>query len=327
MAAKTGDHITQGFNSSGFCMSSRVLITGASGFIGRHCLRGLAAAGYEVHATTWRDPAPQIPHATWHQVDLLRAREAAALIAQVQPSHLLHFAWYAVPGKYPGAPENLAWCSATIELVAAFARAGGRRAVFAGSCFEYDFSYGYCDEALTCARPNTFYGVCKNATREIVAGYSRQFGLSAAWGRIFHLFGPYESEGRLVPSVIRAMLREELARCSDGRQIRDFLHVEDVAEAFVAILSSDVQGSVNIGSGSPVSVRKVIETIAELMAGRERIRLGALAPRPDDPPLLLPNVRRLREEVGWEPRFSLEQGLVETIEWWRARAGCAEPVR
>ena len=298
-------------------MNKRVLITGATGFIGRHALVPLAAAGYEIHAVTSGDPAPRPAHGEWHRADLLQAGAVERLIAEVKPTHLLHFAWYAVPGRYPTSPENLRWCNATTRLLAAFAESGGRRAVFAGSCFEYDFSYGYCTEDLTPSRPGTFYGVCKNATREIVAGFARQFGLSAAWGRIFHLFGPYEAESRLVPSVIRSLLQGEVARCSHGRQIRDFLHVQDTADAFVALLESEVQGTVNIGSGEPIALRQLIETGAALLGRPDLVRLGALAPRPDDPPLLLSNVRKLREEVGWQARFSLEEGLRQTIAWWR----------
>jgi nucleoside-diphosphate-sugar epimerase len=298
-------------------MNRRVLLTGASGFIGRHALAPLAATGYEVHAVTSRNATPEATNCDWHRADFLQASDIAAVIEMVKPSHLLHFAWYAVPGKYPSAPENLRWCNATIELLAAFANAGGKRAVFAGSCFEYDFSYGYCVEDRTPSNPGTFYGVCKNATREIVEGFCRQFGLSAAWARIFHLFGPYEPAGRLVPSVVGALLKGEPARCSHGRQIRDFLYVEDVATAFVALLDSNICGTVNIGSGEPTSLRHLVTSLAMTTGAPGMVEFGALPSRPDDPPLLVPDVRRLREEVGWHPRLTLEDGLQRTVAWWR----------
>lgn len=302
-------------------MNERVLITGATGFIGRHALTPLRVAGYEIHAVTSRDPGPRAADTEWHRTDLMDADALARLVVAVKATHLLHFAWYAVPGRYPTAPENLAWCNATNRLLAVFAEAGGRRAVFAGSCFEYDFDYGYCTEELTPARPGTFYGVCKNATREIIAGFARQFGLSTAWGRIFHLYGPYEAENRLVPAVVRPLLRGEVARCGQGRQIRDFLHVQDIGEAFVALLASEVRGTVNIGSGEPVALRRLIELAAAIIGRPDLVNLGAMPPRPDDPPLLIPNVRRLREEVGWRARFSLDEGLRDTIAWWRTAGG------
>jgi nucleoside-diphosphate-sugar epimerase len=298
-------------------MNKRILITGATGFIGRHALGPLAAAGYEIHAATSRDSAPQPASVEWHRIDLLQTDAVCKLIDEVKPTHLLHFAWYAVPGQYPTSSENLRWCNATTGLLDAFAVSGGRRAVFAGSCFEYDSRYGYCTEDLTPSMPVTLYGVCKNATRELVAGLARRFELSTAWGRIFHLFGPHEAQNRLVPSVIRSLLRGEVARCGHGRQVRDFLYVQDTADAFVALLESEVQGTVNIGSGEPIALRQLIETVAMLVGRPDLVKLGALPPRADDPPLLLANVRKLREEVRWQRRFSLEEGLQHTISWWR----------
>jgi len=296
----------------------RVLLTGASGFIGRHCLRPLHEAGYEVHAVSSREVARPAGEARWHRADLLEPGVGADLVAAVRPTHLLHFAWYAVPGRYPSAPENLRWSAATGELLAAFAGTGGERAVFAGTCFEYDFSYGYCTEDLTPATPGTFYGVCKNATREIVAGFARQFGLSTAWGRIFHLFGPYEAPGRLVPAVTRALLAGKEAPCSHGQQVRDFLHVQDVADAFVALLGSTAQGTVNISSGEPLALRDLIQLLATHVGRPDLIKLGVLPPRPDDPPVLFANTRKLREVVGWKPRLTLDEGLRQTVEWWRS---------
>jgi nucleoside-diphosphate-sugar epimerase len=301
-------------------MKRSVLITGASGFIGRHCLNVLGAAGYEVHAVTSRGVVPHATTCEWHQADLLRSSDISRVIEVVKPSHLLHFAWYAVPGQYPSSPENLRWSTSTMQLLAAFANAGGSRAVFAGSCFEYDFGYGYCVEDLTPSNPATFYGVCKNAAREVVAGFHRQFGLSAAWGRIFHLFGPHETPGRLVPAVAAALLKGEPARCTEGRQIRDFLYVEDVAEAFVALLTSDVCGTVNIGSGEPISLRHLVSSLATIIGAPRMVEFGAFPSRPGDPPLLVPDVRRLREEVGWHPRVSLDEGLERTAAWWREHA-------
>jgi len=295
----------------------RVLVTGATGFVGRHALLPLVAGGYDVHALSWHAPATETEGVRWHRANLLDTAEVERILSTICPSQLLHFAWYALPSDYRTSPENLRWCAATIQLLAAFANAGGSRAVFAGSCFEYDFGYGYCVEDRTPSNPDTFYGVCKNAARGVVAGFCRQFRLSAAWGRIFHLFGPHEPPGRLVPAVVTALLKGEPARCTHGRQIRDFLHVEDVAAAFVALLTSDVRGTVNIGSGEPISLRHLVTRLAATVGARQMVEFGVLPSRPDDPPLLIPDVHRLHEEVGWHPRLTLEDGLEHTVAWWR----------
>lgn len=294
----------------------RVLVTGATGFIGRNVLSPLMQRGFEVHAV--RHAAPAAGEAVrWHEADLLDPTAAKALMRSIRPSHLLHLAWYAVPRDYRESPRNLDWCRAGIELVAEFAANGGRRAVLAGSCFEYDLSYGYCSEGRTPNSPSTFYGVCKNSTREVVSGFSQQAGLSSVWGRIFYLYGPHEAPTRLVPSVILSLLRGERARCTHGRQLRDFLHVEDVAGAFVALLDSEVQGTVNIGSGEPVTIRSIVSRIADLMEAGDRIDFGAIEAAATDPPAVIADVRRLRDEVGWRPRWTLEEGLAETVRWWK----------
>ncbi len=297
----------------------RVLVTGATGFIGRHSLPRLLESGYEVHAVSGQR-APETPDRdiVWHRANLLEPGEAASLIEKTRPSHLLHFAWYAVPGKYWTAPENLAWVSATVNLMQVFSDHGGWRAVMAGSCAEYDWKFDYCSERFTPCRPATLYGACKHATQILLDGWSRQTGMSSAWGRIFFLYGPGEYPSRLVPSVIDSLLRNEPARCTHGNQVRDFMHVEDVAGAFVALLDSDARGAVNIASGTAVPLKQVVHSIADQMNKRELIQLGAVPAPVCEPGALIADVGRLRDEVGFRPRYDLEQGIARTIEYMKS---------
>jgi len=295
--------------------STRVLVTGATGFIGRWTIDALLAAGYEVHAvtsgiTTLRDEV------VWHRADLLEAGAADAVLSAVRPSHLLHLAWYAKPGQFWTSLANYRWLEASIALVRAFAEHGGRRIVMAGTCAEYDWRHGFCSEYVTPRRPATPYGVCKNATFDTLMSFAEHASLSAAWGRVFFLYGPHEPEARLVPSVITAILRDETARCTHGNQIRDFLHVADVAGAFAALLASDVRGGVNIASGIPVAIRDVVLATAYELGAPERVQFGALEAPPDEPPLLVGDARRLRNDVGWAPRYDLATGIAQTVEWW-----------
>jgi nucleoside-diphosphate-sugar epimerase len=294
----------------------KVLLTGASGFVGRHCVPLLAAKGYEVHAVSRQRAAAELQGVHWHAVDLLTPGSCTELLNQVQPEYLLHLAWYAEPGKFWQAPENLEWVRASLELLQAFPKNGGKRLVAAGTCAEYEWSGGECKEAATPLLPSTLYGSCKHALEQVLHAWARQSEFSSAWGRIFFLYGPGEHPSRLVAYVIRALLRGEPALCSDGTQIRDFLHVEDVASAFVALLESDVQGAVNIASGKPVAVREVIEQIGQSMGRAELIRFGA-RPAGTEPAALWANVERLTNEVKWRSRYQLKEGLEQTIDWWR----------
>jgi nucleoside-diphosphate-sugar epimerase len=259
--------------------------------------------------------APPAVH--WHKADLLDTEQVSALLADTRPTHLLHCAWYAVPGKYWTATENFRWVEAGQQLLKAFANQGGQRVVGVGSCAEYDWSDGHCSELTTPLKPATTYGECKHAFQLLLAAFSKQQKLSAAWGRLFFLYGAHEPWERLVASVIRSLLREEPARCSHGRQVRDFLYVQDAADALVALLDSDVLGPVNIASGVPVAVHEVVQEIANQLERPNLIRLGALPASENEPPVLLAGVVRLRDEVGWSPRYDLPRGLAETINWWK----------
>ncbi|HEX8557332.1 MAG TPA: NAD(P)-dependent oxidoreductase [Pyrinomonadaceae bacterium] len=311
----------------------RALVTGATGFVGRHCPAELASRGYEVHAVTSREVAPGAESESesesesgaagveWHRANLLEPGAARALIGRVRPTHLLHLAWYAEPGKFWTSPENFRWVAASLELFEAFADAGGRRVVAAGTCAEYEWGgAGACVEGETPLRPATLYGACKHGLRVMLEAFAAQRGLSAAWGRVFFLYGPHEHPARLVSSVTRALLRGEPARCTHGRQVRDFLHAEDVGRAFVALLDSGAEGAVNVASGEPVALKEVVGALGELTGRPGLVELGAVEAPAGEPPVLVADAARLRREVGWSPRRDLRAGLAETVEWWRGRA-------
>ena len=294
----------------------RVLLTGAGGFIGRNALTALRESGFEVHALS-RANREDEHGVQWHEGDLLEPDGAEILLSEVRPTHLLHMSWYTEPGLYWNSPENFQWVRASLSLLQAFAAQGGRRVVMAGTCAEYDWHHGWCSEAVTPLSPTTIYGACKHALQGMFAAYSRHYGLSSAWGRIFFLYGPHEHPSRLVSSVIRALLQGQTADCSSGDQIRDFLHVSDVAAAFVALLDSDVQGPVNIASGEAVAIKDVVRKIGEKLGALELLKLGARETSVEEPPVLLADVQRLNREVGWRPVFGLDAGLDATIHWWR----------
>lgn len=297
---------------------SCILITGATGFLGLPCVRHASAAGVELHAVARADRGELPPDVRFHAVDVFDAERAGELMAAIQPTHLLHLAWVATPGVYWTSPDNPRWVGASLRLLEAFAAHGGRRAVLAGTCAEYDWTTaGRCYESDTPIWPATLYGKCKDELRRRAG--TLQAGLSLAWARLFFLYGPREHPARLVPSVANALLAGQPAETTAGDQERDFLYVEDAADALIQLLLSDVAGPVNIGSGEPVAVRSVVETIADIVGRPGLLRLGA-KPMPTNEPLqLYADVARLRNEVGWRPRIGLRQGLADTVAWWRGR--------
>lgn len=313
----------------------KVLLTGATGFIGRHCLRALAEAAHfaEIHAVSTRGDAAEAlrdgaddeattatQRVRWHSANLLSDEERERLVAEVRPTHLLHMAWYAEPGKYWTSPLNEDWLRASVRLFESFARHGGERVVASGTCAEYDWSgNGFCVERETPLAPATLYGKCKHALQVELDRLAHEQGLSAAWGRIFFLYGAHEHPSRLVSSVIRALLRGEPARCTHGEQLRDFLYVQDVADAFVRLLYADARGAFNVASGEAVSLKTVVLKIAEKLNRPELVQLGAIPAPPGEPPLIAADVSRLRTEINWSPAYTLDAGLDASISWWRGQ--------
>lgn len=301
--------------------SPRVLVTGASGFIGSHVLAPLLARGFEVHAASRGEPpcgAP--PGVRWHHADLLARDGPEALLAAAEPSHLMHLAWYAEHGLFWHSLENLRWTAATIRLVHAFAERGGERVVLAGTCAEYDWGgSGPCREAITPLLPATLYGTAKLATHAVLEAAAGKLAINLACGRVFFLYGPGEAPGRLVASVARGLVAGERVATGDGMQIRDFLHVIDVALAFVALLDTSVTGPVNIGSGHGRRILDVIDATGDAAGRPDLLDIGALPPRRDDPSELVADVSRLRDEVGFLPTIALTEGIEQTVAWWRAR--------
>lgn len=308
-------------------------MTGARGFIGRQTLLPLLARGYDVHATTSQPlssistvsegaiEGSLVSGVTWHTIDLLDVHATRTLLAHVRPDRLLHLAWTVEHGRFWTDARNHDWVAASLALAERFVECGGRHLVVAGTCAEYDWTAlgdGVCHELTTPRRPGSVYGSAKLSLLERLEQDAIFRRLRFAWGRLFFLYGPGESPARLIPSVINALLRGEPARTSSGSQTRDFMDVRDAAAAFVALLSEDVEGAINVASGHPVQVADVVRRLGDLIGRADLIHLGALPERAGEPPRLVADVRRLKEDVRFQAVRSLDDGLADAISWWRA---------
>jgi nucleoside-diphosphate-sugar epimerase len=296
---------------------NRVLVTGASGFIGTRCIVPLLARGYEVHAVSTR--MRQDDGVKWHQANLLDPEQITSLVKLVRPSHLLHLAWDVTPGAFWTSQLNVRWLNASLTLAEAFVRAGGQRIVMTGSCAEYRSTEEPCREDSTPIAPTTLYGASKAALGIVVPACTRELGVaSTAWARVFYLYGPGEQTSRLVPSVIQSLRRGAAIPCSVGDRVRDFLYVDDVAGALAALLDSEVTGPVNVASGVPTTIRGLLEMIGDHMGNTHLLQFGARPSAPDEPAVLVADVTRLTRDVGWTPSVSLREGVKRTIEWWQS---------
>lgn len=298
-----------------------VLLTGATGFVGRHSIPYLLERGYTVHAVT-SAPLDSIEVSSgliWHRCDLLDPEQTGDLVKRLRATHLLHFAWYVEHGKFWDAPENTEWVRASESLFESFVAAGGRRIVSAGTCAEYDWQVDQerFSEKSSPIGPRTLYGRSKNDLHISLQRIAAKSGVSYAWGRIFFLFGPFEHPGRFVPSVIRSLLNGDEARCSSGEQIRDMMYVSDAAEAFATLLGTELNGAVNIGSGSPTKIKNVATAIARTIGNPELLHFGAISTSVDDPPCLVACNYRLTNEAKFVAHHGLDSAIDLSIGWWR----------
>jgi len=290
--------------------NATILVTGGSGFLGRYCLQRLDKQRANVHAVSRTRNGRAADGVTWHQLDLRVPGAADELIATLRPSHLLHLAWVATPETYRDSPENVDWLEASLALLHAFGQYGGRRLVGIGSSAEYGFTEGACLEDVTAIRPLSIYGKCKAALSIATDAYANRFGFSAAWGRVFLIFGPGDSPLRLFPSLLAAIVAGKPVRLTDGRQIRDFIYISDAAGALVCLLeNADANGVFNIGTGRGIAVRQAMECFADKLGARDLLQIGALPRRPDEPLSLVADMSKLERVLSWRAPTPFEIGL------------------
>jgi nucleoside-diphosphate-sugar epimerase len=298
----------------------RVFITGAGGFLGTHLTRKLLSEGCEVaalirgSATPWRlaDIADQLflirgdlSSPTW--MDQLK---------RWQPEVGFHLAWYVEPGKYLQAHENLVSMTGSLSLLVELIACGCRRIVMVGTCAEYDTDVGYLREDGP-TRPASLYGTAKLCTGLLGRQLAAESDVDFAWARLFYPYGPYEDSRRAVPALVRALMRGQRFAASAGDQVRDYVHAEDIASALWHVVHHRLTGVYNVCSGVPITIRGMMETVAQLTIGRvDLIDFGRMPNRAWEPPMICGDNHRLRS-TGWSPRFSLVEGLRDTVQWWQ----------
>jgi nucleoside-diphosphate-sugar epimerase len=297
-----------------------VLVTGAAGFLGSHLVPRLISAGASVCALdrpNARGWARIESVATCLRVDV----DDLALPVHDDALHgvttIFHLAAAGVVGELPDPREVVNGNIHGTMAVLMAARRLGARVVYCGSCFEYGSGERWSEDALPA--PSTEYGAAKSAGWLISQAFARRTGVEVVSLRPFTMYGPMEPPGRLVPSVVRRALAGERIDLTPGDQARDFIYVEDVADAFVAAATHDaaVGGTFNVCTGTAVTVRHVVETVLRASGSASEARFGALAYRPTEYKMLSGDPSRAERVLGWRARVSLEDGLDRTIAWFK----------
>lgn len=288
---------------------ARILVTGASGFIGSAVVRHALAAGHEV-AGLVRTSGRLPPGAAEITGDL--ASPPWKAIAEFAPERVVHSAWISTPGVYLESSENEAHVEWSRNLAKGLVGLGIRRLLVLGTCIEYQASPGFRREDLTPIQPASTYARAKvrlhgSLTRDLAGT-----GVGLSWGRVFYPYGEGEHPARLCSSLIARFRRGEAAELRTPDSAKDYIHIDDLAAAILAVAAAEAAAVVNLGAGKGVKVREIAERIAASMGCPHLLRMPSV-PAPDPSGDVVADVTRLRA-LGWEPKVTLESGLRRLIQ-------------
>lgn len=301
----------------------KLLLTGASGFFGSNLVdlilgdHSPASERPEVHVVS-RRPTAARPGMQAHHADLMDPEAVDGLLATLRPTHLCHLAWLGPEhqDRYRS-PENARWADASIALFDSFQANGGQRLVQLGSCIEYGNATSGVRVENQPLAPDTAYGKAKAALSRHVDGMNNAgTGISTAVARPFFSYGPYEQRERLVPSLILALRRGESIDLTEGRQVRDYIDARDVASALWELLTTEVTGAYNIGTGGGVQVRTIAEHLGRIAGRPELLNFGARPEGADSAAEIVADINLMTSATNWKPSISLERGLEDATEWW-----------
>ena len=297
----------------------RILVTGASGFVGAALVprggpwaAGRGAVGPQSQLDRLASVARDV---TVVRADITDDDAVAAAVAAARPDTCVHLAAAGAVVREDDLDLLLAANTrAPARLARTLADAGCARLVTAGSRPEYGTVDGPMDEASACA-PDDPYGVAKLAGGLLVRVVARQHGLESAHLRLFSVYGPGEDPRRLVPSVVRALLARRPVELTPGDQVRDFVYVDDVAEALLAAaLRPGIDGlTANVGTGVQTTIRDLCLALADLTGGHELLRFGALQYRVGERFAWRAATEHAASALDWRARTSLDEGLRHTV--------------
>jgi nucleoside-diphosphate-sugar epimerase len=300
--------------SSSSAFGKKVLVTGASGFIGTHLCSRLHQMGAEVHGISRVVRAVEDRSVHWWRGDLSDISTVQTLMSALKPDVIFHLASHVAGAREVGRvlPTFASNLASTVNLLTAATELGCQRLVLAGSLEEPS-----ADEVD--AIPCSPYAAAKWASRAYARMFYELYRTPAVIARLFMVHGPGQQDLRkLVPYVILSLLRGDPPQLSNGQRPVDWIYVEDVVDGLVALaLTAGVEGcTIDLGSGTLVPVRTVVEQIVQIIDTEVEPRFGAVAERPFEQ-IRVAETAQTYATLGWKPRTSLTTGLEHTVAWYR----------
>lgn len=304
----------------------KVVLTGASGFVGSFVLKLLLASGSHEVAIILREP-----NAAWRIEDeLARVKVIPGDISNVssfegeinkfKPDAFVHLAWGGVLGDNRNDIRQWNNITDTLQLLEVASRVGASHWIGLGSQAEYGQCQAKVDEYVI-TNPTTLYGISKLAACNVAKKMCDELGMRFAWLRLFSSYGPTDNPSWMIPYLINSLLLDERPRLTAAEQLWDYIYVEDAAAAVVSVLENiDAEGIFNLGSGASTSLKVIIEKIRDYINPNLPLGFGEVAYRPDQVMHLEADVSRLNQLTNWSPCVDLDEGLDKTIRWRKARS-------
>jgi len=292
----------------------KIIVTGAAGFIGFHCLKVLSKRNYEIHAIRRSNNSiSNSDNVIWHTLDLFDLDSLESLIKKIKPTYLLHLAWKVETGLNLESDENEKWFELSKSVIKLFYKYGGRRLLVSGSCFEYEMNNDLELKETSSLKAKNSYGKNKNKLFHFLKNFDGSQDISYVWARIFFTFGPNQKKTSLLPYVISSLKNNDIVSTTDGNQEYDYLFVEDVAMALILLLESNYIGDVNVCSGRGIKLKTLISSIAKYFDKEHLIKFGA-KPRPlNSPGYIVGSNKILKNVTNWGEKFSLQEAIKNTI--------------
>ena len=281
-----------------FC-KKKVLVTGATGLIGKELISPLLDAGFEVYAITIDEKNPD-NGVNWIKGSLFDSNFIEDTMEYIKPTYLLNMAWVTT-GDYLKSDINYKFLNAGVDLLKHFKDNGGKRVVYAGTCFEYAFKDEPLKENDTLDPNKTVYTFCKNKLHEVAEYFCKQCDISFGYGRIFYVYGRNEDKSRLTGMVIDKLANNEEVIIKSGNLIKDYMYAKDIAGAFVKFLDTDVVGTVNICTGKKSSIRDFVLSIATQLKKEHLVKFED--EKSNQPPVIVGDNTRLLKEVGYKIKY------------------------
>ena len=278
-------------------MALKIYVTGSTGFIGRAFCAFARARGHEVLGL---ERPHRLNAPPWDE------------IRRFAPDVCVHAAWIATPGAYLNSPLNADFLRWSLAFVKGMRELGTRHFVVLGTCIEYAPSERKLSEETSTLGPLSLYGSSKNALRMALENDARAGDISLAWARVFYAYGSGEHPDRLSSSLVRQLRQNKQCVLRTPDSIKDYIHVDDVASALLAVVKSRFSGAINIGTGEGVRIREIAHTLA-LLVNKPGLVCDASPVEPDEYPYVVAEVSKLMR-LGWQPQVDLATGLKKLVD-------------